>query len=428
MGKSRMRMFRVMSVGALALASLLTAGNASAIVHAAIYVANVGTSHDSPGYGTSCSHAYLTITYAISVASPGDTVRVCHSASPYTEQVVVDKRVVLQGVNHPVMDPGITGIPFTVTAGGVMIRGFTLRDSFAGIDVQGADHARIIGNIAETSLIGVNIEGSAYSSVTGNVVDDNLCVGISVFAYGPEVTSHITVAGNHVSGNVTAACLSPSPDINVTLQGLPAGIVVGAAAGGRTLSNVVSRNAVLANGNIRALPGCGIVVESPFGFAFSGTSKVTARLRQAAVRLRLSAADAPAGGSVFGNVILANRISGNGLPGVTVLNTNPTLSTNMSGNMVVENVIGHNNYQGFVFPPRAMEPPAALSASSGPTVADYRTTGVLAASASPLTLQVSMNAILGDFFGVWLSHLTMAPDAILNQFVFVPVPVFMAPR
>jgi hypothetical protein len=212
------------------------------------------------------------------------------------------------------------------------------------------------------------------------------------------------------------------------LQGLPGGIVLGAQSGGEIAGNLVSRNVVLDNGDNGTLPGAGIVLEVPFGISFTGISPVHSVLYREAAEMRPRNGAPVASGSVSGNMVVGNLISRNGLPGVTVLNASPPGLADLSGDMVDRNVIERNNAEGLVIRPSMAGPaPGALVRNLGLSVADRQATGVLVASGSPLTIEVSSNTVVGDYFGVWLSPAVNAPTAIFNQFIGVPVPVFRSP-
>jgi hypothetical protein len=80
----------------------------------------------------------------------------------------------------------------------------------------------------------------------------------------------------------------------------------------------------------------------------------------------------------------------------------------MNGNVVTENLIGVNNLDG--------------DKDFAPHV-DEKTTGVLVATVSPLTIDVARNTITGDHFGIWTTGPATVRHAAGNVFPGVAVPV-----
>jgi hypothetical protein len=114
------------------------------------------------------------------------------------------------------------------------------------------------------------------------------------------------------------------------------------------------------------------------------------------------------GGAVYDNTVQGNSISGNGMSGVTVHSHVP--GEFLNGNVITRNLIGTNNLVG--------------DPDFFPHV-DMQTTGVLVATVSPLSIEVSGNVIANDHFGIW----TTGPATVTghnghdNSFRGVAVPV-----
>jgi hypothetical protein len=109
------------------------------------------------------------------------------------------------------------------------------------------------------------------------------------------------------------------------------------------------------------------------------------------------------GGTVYGNVIEYNTISGNGLGGVTVHAHTPGLDLN--GNIIEYNTIGTNNVDGdFDFSPHV-----------GPL-----TTGIVVASTgSPLTITIAHNSITDDTYGIWRTGPVTVSGSATNSYAGV---------
>jgi nitrous oxidase accessory protein len=120
------------------------------------------------------SERWSTIASALSAAHPGDTVRV--EPGTYREHgLIVDKPLVLTGVDRPVIDPDNQGEIITVTASGVVIRGFFLKNvgtSFvedrAAIRLKKVDGAVVEDNRFENAFFGIYAEHSANMVVRRN--------------------------------------------------------------------------------------------------------------------------------------------------------------------------------------------------------------------------------------------------------------------
>ncbi|WP_423225601.1 nitrous oxide reductase family maturation protein NosD [Candidatus Amarolinea aalborgensis] len=118
--------------------------------------------------------AVTSIGAAIAQALPGDTIEV--QAGVYPEHVVIDKPLTVIGVDNPVIDGGGDGIIVLITAPGVTLRGFTVRNSGrvlehedGGIESR-AERTVIEGNHLENVLFGIYLNNAAGGIVRGNVV------------------------------------------------------------------------------------------------------------------------------------------------------------------------------------------------------------------------------------------------------------------
>jgi nitrous oxidase accessory protein len=117
---------------------------------------------------------FQTIAPAIAAARNGDTVRV--ESGTFTENLVLDKSVILEGLEKPVIRGTGTGSIVTVTADGCVIRGFRFEKS--GGDLQAEDAGILLksnGNTVEDNelfdvLFGIYLYHSAGNSIRRNKV------------------------------------------------------------------------------------------------------------------------------------------------------------------------------------------------------------------------------------------------------------------
>ncbi len=126
---------------------------------------------------------YESIQEAIDSASIGDEILVYPGT--YYENIVVDRRLNIIGLKNPVIDAGgdyFKGPGVTILADGVMMEGFTIRNSTntAGDPLSGAgvfvrsNNNTIKGNILENNYrSGIKVLGGHNNSITNNSVDSN---------------------------------------------------------------------------------------------------------------------------------------------------------------------------------------------------------------------------------------------------------------
>jgi hypothetical protein len=117
-------------------------------------------------------------------------------------------------------------------------------------------------------------------------------------------------------------------------------------------------------------------------------------------------ANAGPGTASYDNLVQGNYIAGNGLSGVTmhahIINKNQF--EDLNGNVIVANAIGKNNVDG--------DP---LDGPPGPS--DPHTTGVLVYSGGTrVHVNISLNHISNNFYGIWLSKAVTATGLGTNVF------------
>ena len=155
---------------------------------------------------------YSSIQVAIDDANPGDTVFVYDDSSPYYENVVIDKTINLIGEdkNTTIVDGDTTsdGVPdgdcITISANGVTIDGFEIKNGYSGI-IGETDNSVIKNNIIHDNLNynGYNGMGICFwgdnddNQILNNEIYNNDRQGIFI---GYEDTTEIS-SGNTISGN-----------------------------------------------------------------------------------------------------------------------------------------------------------------------------------------------------------------------------------
>ncbi len=308
------------------------------ILFAASQLATAATLCVSPSSGGSC--AFSTISAAVAAAAPGDTIQV--QPGVYSEGVIITQSVsvigsgsatIINALGQPngIFVKGMAQAPASGISN-VTISGLTVENAtFEGILVANATAITISGNQVlgnnrglntnnltcpgipafetnegEDCGEGIHLMAVDHSIVSGNTVKNNSGGILITDETGPTHDNLIT--GNIVSNNpfdcgITLASHAPSP--TTSLKG-PAGVY----------HNTISGNTSSNNG--LQLPGAGAGI----GIFAPGP-----------------------GNQNYGNVVINNIITGNGLPGVTMhnhANVPHAPLANMNDNMIVGNQISGN--------------------------------------------------------------------------------------
>jgi parallel beta-helix repeat protein len=387
----------------LLLATTLVAVPGAAAAGSTVYVSPSGS---ASGAGTSCdTAAYSTIGDAVAAAAAGSTVVVC--AGTYKEDVAIMKALTLagQGASSTIIDATGMDNGIKIGASNVMVMGFTVENAtgegilaqqpnpvqgpmiqgqqfYTGAPithvvikhnvVQNNDQGGLPANAATTTYAeckpsgqipgdcgeGIHLWSVADSEVLLNTVTGNAGGILLTDEFGP--THNNLIAGNVVTDNAYDCGITiPSHNLGRDPQ---TGKLMPAFGG--VYDNVVRNNVVLDNGLIGQ--GAGVLIAAPFPGAAS-----------------------------YGNVIEDNTIAGNGQSGVTIHSHAP--GAWVGDNVIRDNMIGTNNTVG--------DPDVS------PTT-DMATTGILVWSAvTPIKVTISGNTIFGNWYGIWLGHVVLAPGA-----------------
>jgi parallel beta-helix repeat protein len=216
-------------------------------------VSSVGFDGNTLYVGGSGPNNYTTIQSAINYAVDGDTVFVYDDSSPYNENVVVDKSINLIGENKEttIIDAGGTDDSVYISADGVTITGFTMRNSGtswfpdydAGVDIR-SDYNTIFNNImTENNYNGIYILNSSNSNVISvNSITNNSHSGILLMGSSSNVITGNTVA-NH--GGDCISMWESSNDNTVsgnTITDGGRGIVMWDCTGNNIIMNTIMNN------------------------------------------------------------------------------------------------------------------------------------------------------------------------------------------
>ena len=284
--------------------------------------------------------AYQTIGAAVTGASAGDTIQV--QAGVYSESVVITKPLSLMGSGSGTIISAI-GLPVGILIdgsakapatgiSGVIISGFTVENAnFEGILVLNASEVtisnnQISGNDRSLNVTagtcpnqppyetnegfdcgeGIHLMGVNHSIISKNTVKNNSGGILLSDETGPTHDNLITgntVANNAYDCGITLASHSAAPSSGLKL---PAGVY----------HNTISGNISMNNGLSTPGAGAGVGIFAP-----------------------------GPGNANYGNVVINNTLTGNGLPGVAMHNHASIPGAppvNLNDNMIVGNTISGN--------------------------------------------------------------------------------------
>jgi parallel beta-helix repeat protein len=345
---------------------------------------------------------YATIAAAVAAASPGDEIRV--EPGTYKEAVVIGKSLSLIGTNYRNTIIDATGLANGIYVDGldnpglrdVLVSGFTIENArYEGVLVTNASDVTIRNNHVLNNDTGLNIEGPscpgqppfetgedfdcgegihltgvAYSNVSGNIVEGNS--GGILLADETGETHDNLITGNVIRDNpfdcgITLASHAPGPGSTAPHLGI--------------VHNFILANQSLRNGLQGEGAGLGIFSDG------SGIGKVT------------------------GNIILNNQLRNNGIPGVAIhSHVGPNFGLppdNLNDNVIIANRISGNGADsGDTATPGA----AGINISSGfggtpitGTVISGNTIDQEAADvvlSTPAEIDLHFNNLLGGQIGV----------------------------
>jgi parallel beta-helix repeat protein len=243
-----------------------------------------------------------TIGEAVTAASPGDTIRVARGT--YAEYVVIPKPLSLLGDNRQNTIIDASKQPFGINVDGHNHAGL-MGVTISGFTVQNADNAGIVVTDASNVTLARNtVVGNDKGLVPG---DPPTCPTLAPFPYltgededcgeGILLTGvdHSTLANNRVTGNAGGILITDDT--------------------GATHDNLITGNSVVRNTNL----DCGITLPSHSDKGvFHNTISDNNSSYNGGPGVGIFA---PGPGSkAYGNVVVNNRLRGNGLPGVTMHN------------------------------------------------------------------------------------------------------------
>jgi parallel beta-helix repeat protein len=284
----------------------------------------------NPGGTSGC---YKTIGAAVAAASANDTIRV--SPGKYSEDVTIGKPLSLLGTNSATTIIDALGLGNGIYVDGidnkglrnVVISGFTIRNAnYEGILVTNASFITIWRNHLYNNDKNLNPATPACPALPAFETEEGFDCGEAIHLSGVD---HSTVASNQADHNAGGILLSDDT--------------------GPTHDNLITGNVAADNPF-----DCGITMASHVPAMLTNATKPFGVFRNTiagntSTRNGLGVAGAGAGVGIFApnpgtqtysNVVIGNRLIGNGLPGVAFHSHAP--GQNLDDNVIVANYIAGN--------------------------------------------------------------------------------------
>lgn len=197
-------------------------------------------------YVGSSGYDYTNIYEAINDAADGDTIIVTDGT--YTENLIVDKEVIIRSENGAESTIIVPGLPFMsiveITANNVTIDGFNTSGAISsnGIYVNGKSNCTILNNIVTGNNYGIFIAGSENTTINNNNVNNNLDYGILIGLTSDTLISDnlVTDNGGHGIGIGPAFNITVS-DNTINTNGIH-GISISGSANNTLSGNTVNEN------------------------------------------------------------------------------------------------------------------------------------------------------------------------------------------
>jgi parallel beta helix pectate lyase-like protein len=295
----------------------------------------------NPGGTSGCKS---TISAAVAAANPGDTIQV--SPGTFKEDVGITKSLALvaagwspvvidaTGLANGIFINGMSAAPKAGVAD-VVISGFTIRNAnFEGILVANGTDITLVGNKVTDNNKALDVAGGTCNGIPAFETNEGLDCGEGIHLIA---TDHSSVVRNESSYNSGGILITdetgPNHDNlisenNVHDNPFDCGITLASHGPATTViptarlpygvtNNTISKNVVTRNGYQVPGAGAGVGIFAPF----PGTTDA-------------------------GNVVINNDLRNNGLPGVTMHNhaaaPSPAPPVNMNDNVIVGNRISGN--------------------------------------------------------------------------------------
>jgi nitrous oxidase accessory protein len=119
---------------------------------------------------------YTSVTDAIKIAQAGDTVLV-YEGIYYEKNLIINKPIVLKGINRPVLDAEKKYENISVKSDNVVIEGFVLQHTavsslidYAAVKIYNSRNVSVIDNIVNDAFFGIYVQYGTHCLIKNNVL------------------------------------------------------------------------------------------------------------------------------------------------------------------------------------------------------------------------------------------------------------------
>jgi len=136
---------------------------------------------------------YKSLQSQIDGLNPGDTLLVINGS--YHENIMVDRPIILRGIERPVIDGQGNRNAIILATGGAVLEGLRIINSSGEGVYVASDNNIIANNTVESCRTGISISNSSNNSIESNLITDNK---IGIFL---DKSKNNRIVGNNVSHN-----------------------------------------------------------------------------------------------------------------------------------------------------------------------------------------------------------------------------------
>jgi nitrous oxidase accessory protein NosD len=278
---------------------------------------------------------FKTIGAAVAAASTGDTIQV--ASGTYSEDVIIDKSLSLIGANSANTIIDARGQPNGVYIDGldntglseVVVAGFTVQNAnFEGILITNASSVTVWGNRVVSNDLAFNASAASCPGLPAFETSEGLDCGEGIHLNGVD---HSTVANNFIQNNSGGVLLSD--DTGLTHDNL----ITGNVARDNPYDCGITLASHLLYSNLPSNTPRGVDRNT---ISDNDSSKNGLAVEGAGAGVGLFVA--PPGLETSGNVVVGNRLTDNGLPGIAFHLHTASPGQNLNDNLIVGNYIASN--------------------------------------------------------------------------------------
>ena len=223
--------------------------------------------------GGSGSGNYSSIQSAIDDANSGDTVFVYNYSSPYNENILIDKTIILVGEDRDstVIDGGSSGNTIEISSDNSVIRDFSITEGSNGIYMDAnCEYNNINNNTIEENSVGIYLyDECKYNIIDSNFIENNTGDGIHLhFGGGSDDNDYNRFLDNYISFNsgdgidIGSSCSENILDGNVLNENFAFGVRLFQSDNYIYLSNTVSGEPIHYFYNVHGTVDSPVVIEN----------------------------------------------------------------------------------------------------------------------------------------------------------------------